>query len=76
MPPDTLDEQAQLPATGLIKYSSWRARSMSESGKPTVYVTSIGLYDDYLNLIAVAKLNQPLRHDVNEELSITVKLEY
>ena len=49
---------------------------MSESGKPTVYVTSIGLYDDDLNLIAVAKLNQPLRHDVNEELSITVKLEY
>ena len=76
LPPDTLDEQAQLPATGLIKYSSWRARSMSESGKPTVYVTSIGLYDDDLNLIAVAKLNQPLRHDVNEELSITVKLEY
>lgn len=76
LPPDSVDEQSQLPATGLIKYPAWRAKSKTESGKPTVYVTSIGLYDDQLNLLAIAKLNQPLRHDINEELSITVKLEY
>ena len=76
LPPDTVDDQSQLPATGLIKYPSWRAKSSTVPGKPTVYVTSIGLYDNELNLLAVAKLNQPLRHDINEELSITVKLEY
>lgn len=76
LPVGSIDEQVQLPATGLIKYPTWRAKSMKEPGKPTVYVTSIGLYDDDKNLLAIAKLNQPLKHDVNEELSITVKLEY
>lgn len=76
LPPNSIDEQAQLPATGLIKYPTWRAKTSLEGGKPTVYVTSIGLYDDDKNLLAIAKLNQPLRHDINEELSITVKLEY
>lgn len=44
--------------------------------EPTTYITSIGLYDDFGELLAVAKLSQPIKKNFNSELSITVKLEY
>ena len=43
---------------------------------PYTYVTSIGLYNDANELLAVAKLSKPLQKSFNSELSITVKLEY
>lgn len=43
---------------------------------PYVYVTTIGLYNDDRELLAVAKLSRPLQKSFNSELSITVKLEY
>lgn len=43
---------------------------------PHVYVTTIGLYNDNKDLLAVAKLSKPLQKSFNSELSITVKLEY
>lgn len=43
---------------------------------PNVYVTTIGLYNDNKDLLAVAKLSKPLQKSFNSELSITVKLEY
>jgi hypothetical protein len=43
---------------------------------PYVYVTTIGLYNDNRELLAVAKLSKPIQKSFNSELSITVKLEY
>jgi hypothetical protein len=43
---------------------------------PYTYVTTIGLYNDANELLAVAKLSKPLQKSFNSELSITVKLEY
>jgi hypothetical protein len=43
---------------------------------PYVYITTIGLYNDNNDLLAVAKLSQPLQKSFNSEVSITVKLEY
>ena len=43
---------------------------------PKVYLTSIGLYDDANNLVAVAKLSQPIQKSFDRELVIKVKLDY
>lgn len=51
-------------------------RNTSFRNDPTVYVTSIGLYNEALELVAVAKMSKPIRKDYNTELSVTVKLEY
>lgn len=44
--------------------------------EPATYITSIGLYDDFGQLLAIAKLSKPLKKSFNSELSVTVKLEY
>lgn len=44
--------------------------------EPITYITSIGLYNDQRELLAVAKLSQPIQKSFSGELSITVKLEY
>lgn len=41
---------------------------------PRSYVTSIGLYDDEFNLIALGKLPKPILKDSNKELLFQVKL--
>ena len=43
---------------------------------PSVYVTTIGLYDDRNRLVAVAKLSKPLLKSFNREALIKVKLDY
>ena len=43
---------------------------------PQVYITTVGLYDDNQNLLAVAKLSQPLPKDFTKEALIKVKLDY
>lgn len=43
---------------------------------PSVYVTSIGLYNQNRELLAVAKMSKPIKKNFNSELSVTVKLEY
>lgn len=80
LPPDS--EDPYVPGgtvTGLIKYSDMRWKGDRNTGTPgqtVVYVTSIGLYDDAKNLLAVAKLSEPIKHENNDMLSVTVKLEY
>lgn len=44
--------------------------------EPNVYVTSIGLYNDARELLAIAKMSKPILKNYNSELSVTVKLEY
>ena len=43
---------------------------------PKTYITTVGLYDDNQNLLAVAKLSQPLPKDFTKEALIKVKLDY
>ena len=43
---------------------------------PLTYVTTVGLYNDDNNLIAVSKLRQPLKKDFTTEALIRVKLDY
>lgn len=59
---DTMDR-------GKLKYDKFQ-------DEPITYITAIGLYNDDLDLIAVAKMSKPVQKSLNSELSITVKLEY
>lgn len=43
---------------------------------PSVYITSIGMYDDQNRLLAIAKLSQPLLKTFNREVLVKVKLDY
>ena len=43
---------------------------------PVVYITTIGLYNDANELLAVAKLSQPVTKDFTKEALIKVKLDY
>lgn len=43
---------------------------------PKTFISTIGLYDDAYNLLAVAKMSKPLKKTSRDELSITIKLEY
>lgn len=43
---------------------------------PYTYVSTIGLYNDNKDLLAVAKLSKPLQKSFSSEISVTVKLEY
>jgi hypothetical protein len=43
---------------------------------PTTYVTSVGMYNDNNELLAVAKLSKPLKKDFTKEALIRVKLDF
>lgn len=43
---------------------------------PQVYITTVGLYNDAQDLLAVAKLSQPLPKDFTKEALVKVKLDY
>jgi len=43
---------------------------------PLSYITSIGLYSSDNELLAVAKLSEPIRKDPNTELTLRVRLDY
>jgi hypothetical protein len=43
---------------------------------PRVYISTIGLYNDEGDLLAVAKLSQPIAKDFTKEALIRVKLDY
>ena len=43
---------------------------------PLTYITSIGLYSPDNELLAVAKLSEPIRKDPNTELTLRVRLDY
>ena len=43
---------------------------------PSVYITTVGMYDNLNRLLAVAKLSQPLLKTFNREVLIKVKLDY
>ncbi len=43
---------------------------------PTVYATTIGMYNDSNELLAVAKLSKPLQKDFTKEALVRVKLDF
>ena len=45
-------------------------------GDPKTYITTVGLYNDNQELLAVAKLSQPLLKSFSREALIRVKLDY
>ena len=45
-------------------------------GNPITYVTTIGLYNDSNELLAIAKLSKPVKKSFNEELLIRTEIKY
>ena len=43
---------------------------------PKTYITTVGLYNDNSELLAVAKLSRPLQKDFTKELLVRVKLDF
>lgn len=43
---------------------------------PTTYITTVGLYNDQNELLAVAKLSKPLKKDFTKEALVRVKLDF
>ena len=40
------------------------------------YITTIGLYDDEKNLVAVAKLSKPIKKTIEKEMVIKIRIRY
>jgi len=47
-----------------------------EDDQPVSYITTVGLYNDAGEMLAVAKLSEPLRKDPNNDITIRVRLDY
>lgn len=45
-------------------------------GDPKVYITTVGLYDDANELLAVAKVSKPVEKSFDKEVAIKVKLDF
>jgi len=43
---------------------------------PEVFITTVGLYNQYNELLAVAKLSKPIKKDFNKELLLRIKLQF
>lgn len=56
-------------STGEVIYSSF-------INQPQVYITTIGLYNDSNDLLAVAKISRPLLKDFTKEALVRVKLDF
>tara|TARA_B100000963_G_C22634029_1_gene676579 strand:+ start:2590 stop:3621 length:1032 start_codon:yes stop_codon:yes gene_type:complete len=55
---------------------SGELRHNSMVNNPQAYITSVGLYNDTNDLVAVAKLSKPLLKDFTKEALIRIKLDY
>ena len=55
--------------------SKIRVKSVARD-QPISYITTVGLYNAAGELLAVAKLSEPLRKDPNNDLTIRVRLDY
>ena len=59
-----------------LSSSSIRVKNNTRSNPPISYITTIGLYNSQNELLAVAKLSEPLRKDPTNELTLRVRLDY
>lgn len=58
-----------------VEGSKIRVKNLA-SDNPISYITTVGLYSAGGELLAVAKLSEPLRKDPNNDLTIRVRLDY
>ena len=56
-------------STGEVLYDSF-------INSPTTYITTVGMYNDNNELLAVAKLSRPLEKDFTKEALVRVKLDF
>ena len=56
--------------------SAGQLRHTSMIGDPQVFITTVGLYTDANELVAIAKLSKPLLKNFEREATIRVKLDY
>ena len=59
-----------------LSSSSIRVKNNNKDNPPIAYITTIGLYNSSNELLAVAKLSEPLRKDPTNELTLRVRLDY
>lgn len=59
-----------------LSSSSIRVKNNTRANPPISYITTIGLYNSQNELLAVAKLSEPLRKDPTNELTLRVRLDY
>lgn len=60
---------------GQLKHP-WMAPSQGTPGHPEVFPTTIGLYDDDENLLAVAKVSRAIKKTFDNEIIFKIKLDY
>ena len=58
-----------------VSGSKIRVKNIGQDN-PVAYVTTVGLYNSSNELLAVAKLSEPLKKSVDNELTIRVRLDY
>ena len=58
-----------------LQNSKIRVKS-TQSDAPVSYITSVGLYSSDNELLAVAKLSEPLRKDPTNDMTLRVRLDY
>ena len=58
-----------------LNSSKIRVKS-TQSDAPVSYITSVGLYSSDNELLAVAKLSEPLRKDPTNDMTLRVRLDY
>ena len=58
-----------------VKDSKIRIKNIA-ADPPISYITTVGLYNQQNELMAVAKLSEPLRKSIDNELTIRVRLDY
>ena len=51
-------------------------KNSDEENLPTSYITTVGLYSDANQLLAVGKLSEPLKKTPENELTLRVRLDY
>jgi hypothetical protein len=59
-----------------ISGAAIRVKNLDENANPIAYITTIGLYSTSGELLATAKLSEPLRKDPTNELLLRVRLDY
>jgi hypothetical protein len=60
----------------LSGFSSGKLRNVCFQKDPTTYVTSVGLYNDKRELLAVAKLSKPIKKTSDDDLLIKIRLNW
>ena len=63
-------------ATDTLRHSLGSTPETTMVGNPVVYITTIGLYNEYNELLAVGKLSKPLKKSFDREVLIRLKLDY